>query len=59
VGSVAITRLLAGLLYGVSPTDATSFAGASTMVLATVLVASLIPAWRASRTDPIAALRHR
>ena len=59
VGSVAITRLLTGLLYGVSPTDATSFAGAATMVLTTVLVASLIPAWRASRTDPIAALRHR
>jgi len=59
VGSVIVTRLLAGLLYGVSPTDAASFAGAVTLVLATVLAASLIPAWRASRTDPIAALRHR
>ena len=59
VGSVLVTRLLAGLLYGVAPTDAVSFTGAAATVLATVLVASLVPAWRASRTDPIAALRHR
>jgi ABC-type antimicrobial peptide transport system permease subunit len=59
VGAIAVARLLASLLYGVSSTDATSFAGAVTMVLVTVLVASLIPAWRAARTDPIVALRHR
>jgi ABC-type antimicrobial peptide transport system permease subunit len=59
VGSVLVTRLLASLLYGVSPTDAISFAGAAAVVLTTVLVASFVPAWRASRTDPIAALRHR
>jgi predicted permease len=58
-GSVLITRLLGGLLYGVSPTDAASYAGAAVVVLTTVLVASFVPAWRASRTDPIAALRHR
>jgi predicted permease len=57
--SLVITRLLANLLYGVSATDAVSFAGASAVVVVTVLAASLIPAWRASRTDPIAALRHR
>jgi ABC-type antimicrobial peptide transport system permease subunit len=59
VGSLLVTRLLGGLLYGVSPTDAASFTGAATVVLTTVLVASFVPAWRASRTDPIAALRHR
>jgi ABC-type lipoprotein release transport system permease subunit len=36
-----------------------SFVAASTMVLAVALVASLIPSWRAARTDPIAALRHQ
>jgi ABC-type antimicrobial peptide transport system permease subunit len=57
--ALVIARLLASLLYGVSPTDLVSFAGALALVLAIVLVASLIPAWRASRTDAIAALRHR
>lgn len=57
--SLVIARLLTSLLYGVSPTDAVSFAGALALVTTIVLVASLIPAWRASRTDPISALRHR
>jgi predicted permease len=57
--SLVIARLLASLLYGVSPTDAVSFSAALALVMTIVLVASLIPAWRASRTDPIAALRHR
>jgi ABC-type antimicrobial peptide transport system permease subunit len=59
VSAFLATRLIGGLLYGVSPTDVVSFAGAAALVLATVLVASFVPAWRASRTDPIAALRHR
>jgi ABC-type antimicrobial peptide transport system permease subunit len=57
--SIIVTRLLASLLYGVSPTDAVSFLSALAVVLVIVLVASSIPAWRASKTDPIAALRHR
>ncbi len=57
--SLVVTRLLGSLLYGVSPTDAVSFASASATVLMIVVGASFIPAWRASRTDPIAALRHR
>jgi putative ABC transport system permease protein len=59
VVAVVLTRLLASVLYGVSPTDAGSFAAASLTVLIIVLGASFVPAWRASRTDPIAALRHR
>ncbi|HKH70101.1 MAG TPA: hypothetical protein VKA59_02060 [Vicinamibacterales bacterium] len=47
------------VLYGVSPTDAVSFSAALALVMTVVLVASLIPAWRASRTDPVTALRHR
>jgi predicted permease len=57
--SLVLARLLASLLYGVSPTDAVSFSAALALVMTIVLLASLIPAWRASRTDPIAALRHR
>jgi ABC-type antimicrobial peptide transport system permease subunit len=57
--SMVVTRLLGSLLYGVSPTDVVSFASASATVLMIVAGASFIPAWRASRTDPIAALRHR
>ena len=58
VGALAASRLLAALLYGVSTTDIVSFAGASVVVLGSTLVATLIPAWRAARTNPIDALRH-
>jgi predicted permease len=57
--SVAVTRLLVGILYGVSATDAVSFTVAFAAVLIAVFAASVVPAWRASRIDPIAALRHR
>ena len=59
VVSLVIARLLSSLLYGVSPADLVSFSAALTLVMVIVVAASLIPAWRASRTDPIAALRHR
>jgi putative ABC transport system permease protein len=58
VVSYAVARGLAGVLYGVSPTDAASFATATVAVMAIVVFASAIPAWRASRLDPITALRH-
>ena len=57
--SLGVTRLLGGILYGVSATDAVSFTAAFAAVLIAVFAASLVPAWRASRIDPIAALRHR
>jgi predicted permease len=59
VAAGAAARALSSLLYGVSATDAVSFSSAVAVVIAVVLGASLVPAWRASRTDPIAALRHR
>ena len=59
VASLAISRALVSLLYGVSATDFVSFSSASLTVMLVVGAASLIPALRASRTDPIAALRHR
>lgn len=59
VSALALARLPSGLLYGVGVFDVVSFAAALAAVLLAVLGASSIPAWRASRTDPIVALRHR
>jgi putative ABC transport system permease protein len=59
VVALAVTRLLTSVLYGVSATDPISFARALAMVLTVVIVATLVPAWRAARTDPLRALRHQ
>ena len=56
-GALALTRTMAGLLFEVRPTDVTSFAGAIAGLAAIALLASLVPAWRAARVDPIVALR--
>jgi predicted permease len=53
------TRFLQNVLYGVSATDTASFATALAIVLGGVVLATLVPAWRASRTDPLSALRHQ
>jgi len=55
--SVVITRAIGGLLYDVSPLDPIVFAGVSALLAAAGFVASLIPARRATRVDPIVALR--
>ncbi|UCC71643.1 MAG: ABC transporter permease [Gemmatimonadota bacterium] len=55
--ALAATRVMAGLLYEVSPTDPWTFAVVSVAVVSVALAASLIPARRASRVDPIEALR--
>ena len=49
----------ASVLFGVSATDAVSFARALAIVLGGVVVATLVPAWRAARTNPLSALRHQ
>jgi len=54
-----LSRLLRSVLYGVSATDAVSFTRALVIVLGVVILATFVPAWRASRTDPLRALRHQ
>jgi predicted permease len=53
------SRFLGSVLFGVSATDATSFARALAIVLGGVVLATIIPASRAARVNPIAALRHQ
>jgi len=57
IASLAITRAIAGLLYDVSPLDPIVFVGVSVLLAASGFVASVIPARRATRVDPIVALR--
>jgi predicted permease len=59
VTALGVTRLLSGALYAVSATDPISFARALAVVLGIVIIATLVPAWRAARTNPLSALRHQ
>ena len=57
VGSLWLTRSIAGLLYGVKETDPLTLAAVSTLLLAVAVVACWIPARRAMSVDPMVALR--
>ena len=54
---LAFTRLLSGMLYGVSATDPATLAGVVITVLLVSVLASLVPAIRAARLEPIQVLR--
>ena len=57
VVAAGVTRLMSSLLYGVEATDPVTFGAVAVMLTAIALVASYLPAERASRTDPLVALR--
>jgi putative ABC transport system permease protein len=59
VGSVLLARSLAGVLYGVGPFDMPAFASAAAVLLLAGLLASLLPALRTTRVDPMVALREQ
>jgi putative ABC transport system permease protein len=56
-GALAVNRLIASLLFGVRPTDTATIGFVIAAITAVALIASWLPAWRASRLDPNAVLR--
>jgi ABC-type antimicrobial peptide transport system permease subunit len=56
--ALVLTRALRSLLFGVSPTDPGTLLAVSAAVLAVAALSAFLPAWRATRVDPMVALRY-
>jgi ABC-type antimicrobial peptide transport system permease subunit len=57
IAALALTRLLSGLLHGVTAADPLTFVSVAAGLFTVALLASLAPAWRATRVDPVVALK--
>lgn len=57
MASLALARVLDGLIYGISPTDPATYAVIAATLAVVALLASAVPARRATKADPVSALR--